>query len=235
MKNTWLLFLLFFVGPLYAIRSSLVVFPLSSRGAGERFAWISYVIPEYFSRKLGTLEGIRVWDPQFLLSVDSSGWQLQSDSLLLHHQKRWQWDAAVGGSYAVDNDSVDITLEVVQISATSKPLRGLATAACIDAGVRTTLFFAHCCDCYCFAHKIITCGFSQNNCCNRCASRCLSYLLQWVWFRVAGALRASAYRIQQSGRTGSLLHTRAMQVGKDIPIVKEQHLGQKKMRRMHGE
>lgn len=123
MKNTWLLFLLFFVGPLYAIRSSLVVFPLSSRGAGERFAWISYVIPEYFSRKLGTLEGIRVWDPQFLLSVDSSGWQLQSDSLLLHHQKRWQWDAAVGGSYAVDNDSVDITLEVVQISATSKPLR----------------------------------------------------------------------------------------------------------------
>lgn len=123
MKNKWLLLLLILPGPLYAIRSSIVVFPLSYSGAGERFAWISYVIPEYFSRKLGTLEGIRVWDPQFLFPVDSSGWQLQSDSLLLYHQKRWQWDAAIGGSYSVENDSVDITLEIVQVSATSKPLR----------------------------------------------------------------------------------------------------------------
>ena len=113
-----LIILVFLQLPLFAARTSMVVFPLVNKADDPLYEWISSVVPEYFSRKLGAIEGIRVWDPLFMYQTDSSGWRMQSDSLLSIHCNRWEWDAAVGGSYTVEGDSVTINLRIVWVSGT---------------------------------------------------------------------------------------------------------------------
>ncbi len=93
---------------------SVALFPLKNKTDDKLLDWIGYSFPETFFRNMSELSGIQVWDPIFLFSVDSSVWQLESDTLMLNHQARFKWDYAVGGSYTADDDSIRITLKAVK-------------------------------------------------------------------------------------------------------------------------
>jgi tetratricopeptide (TPR) repeat protein len=108
------------VQPVLAVRTSIVVFPLKNRSGDNLHNWMGYVFPEFSSRKLSEVEGIRIWDPLFMFQTDSLGWTMQSDSLLLQHCARWQWDAAVGGKLRVRNDTVVIELRIVWVTGTKQ-------------------------------------------------------------------------------------------------------------------
>ncbi len=93
----------------------MVFFPLENQTDNKLLDWIGSSVPEVFFRKLSDLPGIQAWDPVFLFSVDSTGWQLKSDSLIVLHQSRWEWNIAIGGSYKADADSVWLNIKVVKI------------------------------------------------------------------------------------------------------------------------
>ena len=100
----------------------MVVFPLVNRLSDPLHSWIAYAIPDNFARKLGEIDGIRVWDPLFMFQTDSSGWHMHSDSILLVHSNRWEWDAAVGGTYSVAGDSITIQLRIIWVTGTRQPV-----------------------------------------------------------------------------------------------------------------
>lgn len=113
MKKISLFLILLLILPGYA-KVSVALFPLKNQTDDRLLDWIGYSFPEFFFRKMSELSEVQVWDPVFLFSVDSLGWQLESDSLLMIHQNRWKWDVAIGGSYKADVDSVWITLKAVK-------------------------------------------------------------------------------------------------------------------------
>ncbi|HEX7510399.1 MAG TPA: tetratricopeptide repeat protein, partial [Chitinivibrionales bacterium] len=90
----------------------IVVFPLVNQSGDKITQWISYAPPESFYRALGSMLEIRMWDPAFLFVVDSSGWTMASDSLLRIHWTRWEWDAALGGSYSVVDGGIIAQLKL---------------------------------------------------------------------------------------------------------------------------
>lgn len=92
---------------------SLVIFPLENKTNDPLVDWVGYSIPEMFFRSLSERTDVQVWDPVFVFSVDSSGWRLSNDSLLLIHQERWGWDYAIGGFYKANDDSVYLTLKLI--------------------------------------------------------------------------------------------------------------------------
>jgi tetratricopeptide (TPR) repeat protein len=115
MKKMFLIF--FLVTDIsYALQSSMTVYPLVNQSHDALHEWVACCIPEYFSRKLSALEGIRVWDPIFMFQTDSLGWKMTNDSLLLVHASRWMWNAAIGGKYTVRNDSVYIDLKIMWVT-----------------------------------------------------------------------------------------------------------------------
>ena len=86
--------------PSYAL-TKIAVFPLVNKTQDKSLDWISALVPEYFSRQMPSCAGLQVLSPAFLFPVDSSGWNMDSDSLLKEHWTRWGWDAACGGAYTV--------------------------------------------------------------------------------------------------------------------------------------
>ncbi len=96
----------------FAARISVAVFPLKNESNGALNEWIGSGMAETMFRKLRLLEGMQTWDPAFLFQADSTGWEMESDSLAMLHHLRWQWDISVGGSYRVENDrlATDIRL-----------------------------------------------------------------------------------------------------------------------------
>ena len=118
MRKPLFVILVVFLQSLNAARTSMVVFPLVNQNDDPLFSWASYVVPENFTRKLGEIEGIRVWDPQFMFQTDSSGWHMQSDSVLDLHCRRWEWDAAIGGAFTVARDTITIHLRIIWVSGT---------------------------------------------------------------------------------------------------------------------
>ncbi|MBN1575027.1 MAG: tetratricopeptide repeat protein [Chitinispirillaceae bacterium] len=109
--------------PSYAARCGIVVFPLVNQLSDPLGDWVAAAVPEYFSRKLSAIEGVRIWDPLFMFQTDSTGWTMQSDSALLLHRSRWQWDAAMGGRFTVKDDSMHIALCIVWVSGTRQQVR----------------------------------------------------------------------------------------------------------------
>jgi tetratricopeptide (TPR) repeat protein len=101
------------VSPVSGARISLTLFPLKNARNDTVSQWISYSVPESFFRVLRYVNNIPVWSPTFLFPIDTTGWSLGSDSLLKIHQRRWKWDAAVGGEFYLQNDSVHITLKTL--------------------------------------------------------------------------------------------------------------------------
>jgi len=95
-------------------RVSCALFPLVNKSGNELVDWVSCAFPEYCSRALAAAEGFQIWEPAFLFPIDSSGWELESDSLLERHQARWKWNAAIGGIYDADDDSIRLQLRIVQ-------------------------------------------------------------------------------------------------------------------------
>lgn len=110
MKIKILLLLLFLGASSAFARVSVALFPLYNKSAEPRYDWIGSAVPEVFFRKMSEFSDIQVWDPVFLFSVDSLGWQLHSDSLLAIHRNRWGWNVVIGGFYTVVSDSVCISL-----------------------------------------------------------------------------------------------------------------------------
>jgi len=99
-------------------RLALVAFPLVNEdtAAPELSQWASCVPAECFSRIGKYVPGLQVWETAFIFPVDSSGWRLESDSLVRMHQQRWNWDLAVGGSYRTSGDTVSFTIRAVRMS-----------------------------------------------------------------------------------------------------------------------
>ncbi len=83
----------------------------------------------------------QVWEPTFLFAVDSTGWTMDSDSLLKIHQNKWGWDIACGGRYSFDQDTVSLEIRIVivkngRITKKKVPMKGPADALrtlCFDA------------------------------------------------------------------------------------------------------
>jgi len=96
-------------------RVTFVLFPLNNLNDDPRFDWISNCYSERFSRKMLYRNDIQIWEPSFLFDLDSTTDIFSSDSITLSHQKRWKWDAAVGGSYKVKGDSVFIRLKLIHL------------------------------------------------------------------------------------------------------------------------
>lgn len=103
-------------------RISLVVFPFKNVSNDDVFSWISAVFPETAYRTLFTNGEIRLLDPIFMFQTDSSVWEMNSDSLLFLHKKRWQWNAAIGGSYNIVRDSVHFSVKIAWSSDENEPV-----------------------------------------------------------------------------------------------------------------
>ncbi len=93
---------------------SIALFPLQNRTGDKIVDWVGYSLPEVLFRKMSELSGVQVWDPVFLFTADSMGWELESDSLMMIHKNRWKWDYAIGGFYKAGADSVWITVKAAR-------------------------------------------------------------------------------------------------------------------------
>ena len=113
MKRQFIFLLLLFTFPICA-KESIAFFPLKNKSNNKTLNWIGYSFTEMIFRKMSEISDVQVWDPIFLFTTDSSGWQLESDSQLLLHQKRWKWNYALGGAYTVKNDSIRATIKIVK-------------------------------------------------------------------------------------------------------------------------
>lgn len=118
-----LLVLLFISKFAHSEQLQFAAFPLKSENCTILFNWIGYALPEMVGRNGGLIKGIKVWDPIFLKHQDSSFSISASDSLILAHQDRWQWDIGLGGCYSVDKDSVNIQLEIVNVTRKGNPVK----------------------------------------------------------------------------------------------------------------
>jgi tetratricopeptide (TPR) repeat protein len=58
------------------------------------------------------MEEFQVWEPAFLMSADTVGWTMESDSLLKLHWTRWGWDVACGGSYSLREGAVAVEIKL---------------------------------------------------------------------------------------------------------------------------
>jgi tetratricopeptide (TPR) repeat protein len=88
------------------------VFPLVNVSGSPIVEWEGNIVPEYFSRQMRKVPDFQVWEPTFLFAVDSSGWSMDSDSLLKLHQNKWGWDVACGGRYFVNQDTVSVEIRI---------------------------------------------------------------------------------------------------------------------------
>jgi tetratricopeptide (TPR) repeat protein len=121
--------------------SRVAIFPLVNVSGDRVVEWMGSVVPEYFSRQMRKVPEFQVWEPTFLFAADSSGWTMESDSLLKIHQNRWGWDVACGGRYLFIADTVSIELRIftVKNGRTTKKkvqVKGLASAVrslCVGA------------------------------------------------------------------------------------------------------
>jgi tetratricopeptide (TPR) repeat protein len=103
-------------------RISLVVFPFKNISNDDVFSWIGAVFPETAYRTLFTNGEFRLFDPIFMFQTDSNVWEMNSDSLLFLHKKRWQWNAAIGGSYKIVQDSVHFSVKIAWSSDENEPV-----------------------------------------------------------------------------------------------------------------
>jgi len=117
-----IIIIFFCLHAIHAYESSVTVFPLVNKSQDTLYNWVSYTVPESFTRLLSSVDGVRVWDPIFMFQTDSLCWRMASDSLLLVHCGRWAWDAAIGGNYTVIGDSIRIDLKIVWVTGTRQHL-----------------------------------------------------------------------------------------------------------------
>ncbi|MBN1129478.1 MAG: tetratricopeptide repeat protein [Chitinispirillaceae bacterium] len=107
---------------IHASRLSTAVFPLTNESGSALHDWIGYGISETLARKLQQMERFQVWDPVFLFQTDSSGREMLDENLLKMHRTRWQWDAAMGGSYRLRGDTLAATFRLVWATGKEEPL-----------------------------------------------------------------------------------------------------------------
>jgi tetratricopeptide (TPR) repeat protein len=127
MKNVTLMIITVFLTLCLAAscfaRISLVIFPFKNLSNDDVYSWISAGLPETAYRVLFTNDEVRLYDPVFIFQTDSSAWEMNSDSLIMQHRKRWQWNAAVGGDYTISRDSVYFYVKVSWSSDANEPVR----------------------------------------------------------------------------------------------------------------
>jgi tetratricopeptide (TPR) repeat protein len=81
--------------------TKIVIFPLVNKSGDRNIEWAGYVAAEGFDRLRQYCSDLQVISPAFLFPVDSSGWDMNNDSLLKLHWVRWGWNVACGGAYGV--------------------------------------------------------------------------------------------------------------------------------------
>ena len=116
------LLILIAIQDVFAARISVAVFPLKNESNSALNEWIGSGMAETMFRKLRLLEGLQVWDPVFLFQADSTGWEMESDSLAMLHHSRWQWDISVGGSYRVESDRLTTDIRLFWSINNAEPL-----------------------------------------------------------------------------------------------------------------
>ena len=137
-RNDFLLALLLVwvaVSPSGAV-TKIAVFPLVNKPQDKSLDWISALVPEYFSRQMPSCVGLQVLSPAFLFPVDSSGWNMDSDSLLKEHWTRWGWDAACGGAYTVANGRITIELRTLLLRDNKPSKNVVSQSAPVDSAVQ---------------------------------------------------------------------------------------------------
>lgn len=98
-------------------RTGVVLHPLHSATGNTQTEWMRFALPDLLFRSMSRFSGLQVWDPAFLFAIDSTGYTLDADSLIVEHWNRWQWDAAVGGAYGVIGDSTWFQIRLVRMVA----------------------------------------------------------------------------------------------------------------------
>ena len=122
MKRTALL-LLSFLQLASAAQLSIAVFPFKNQTDLPLYDWIGSAFPEAFFNKMGQKSGLQIWDPLYLFQVDSTGYDLDSDSLITAHRNRWGWDVLIGGSYHIRDDSVFLSSRIIWATGKDEPLK----------------------------------------------------------------------------------------------------------------
>ncbi|HON09229.1 MAG TPA: DUF2989 domain-containing protein [Chitinispirillaceae bacterium] len=122
MKRTALL-LLSFLQLASAAQLSIAVFPFKNQTDLPLYDWIGSAFPEAFFNKMGQKSGLQIWDPLYLFQVDSTGYELDSDSLITAHRNRWGWDVLIGGNYLVRDDSVFLSSRIIWATGKDEPLK----------------------------------------------------------------------------------------------------------------
>jgi tetratricopeptide (TPR) repeat protein len=107
--------------------TKIAVFPLSNTSRDKSFEWVSVAVCESFSRLSRFCPDLQVLSPAFLFQVDSSGWKMDSDSLLRLHWARWGWNVACGGSYKNVGNAVSLQLRTV-VGKNNRPVKRVLTA-----------------------------------------------------------------------------------------------------------
>ncbi len=122
MKIYSLLFLFLINTVVFASRLSLVSFPLHNETSSTLHDWIGVSLLEMAGRNFQQIDQLQFWDPVYLFQADSINGNINDNKLLGLQKKRWGWDAAVGGSYYVENDSVHFTIHIKWYSNDDVPM-----------------------------------------------------------------------------------------------------------------
>jgi tetratricopeptide (TPR) repeat protein len=116
--------------------TKIAVFPLVNKTQDKSLDWISALVPEYFSRQIPLCAGLQALSPAFLFPVDSSGWTMDSDSLLKVHRARWGWNAACGGAYTVANGRITCELRTLFLGSNTTVRKVISQSAPVDSTVQ---------------------------------------------------------------------------------------------------
>jgi len=125
--------LLLFVAPPVGAVTKIAVFPLVNVAADQNQEWGSYCVAEGFGRFAQYCQDLQVLSPAFLFQADSSGWTMNSDSLLKIHWLRWGWNVACGGTYTIEQGRIRFDLRVMYLK-DGKPLKkAISMSAPVDS------------------------------------------------------------------------------------------------------
>lgn len=104
--------LLLFANHSYADNHRFVIFPFTDEKPATINSWAKYAVSELCFLKMHSLQEINVLEPLNLFLIDSTAYKMDNDSILERHQECWKWDVAVGGSFTVANDTLNLNVKV---------------------------------------------------------------------------------------------------------------------------
>jgi tetratricopeptide (TPR) repeat protein len=113
--------------------TKIVVFPLVNKSGNRNVDWAGYVAAESFSRRRQYCSDLQVIGPSFLFPVDSTGWEMNADSLLRLHWLRWGWNVACGGAYTVVQGRLNCEMRIIYLNNGRPQKKAINLSAAVDS------------------------------------------------------------------------------------------------------